>query len=108
MQAAPSQVACGAQLPSCTAWRQGAVGQDVQISKQTPEGSHWGLLDSPEHTDFSQLATQKPLLPLAGLGEDLGVAAQADLDPEAERAEGSRQRPQDWSLSSVPQEQAVL
>ena len=30
-----------------------------------------------------------------------GVAAQADLDPKAERSEGSCQRPQDWNLSSV-------
>ena len=36
-----------------------------------------------------------------------GVAAQADLDPEAERSEGSYQRPQDWNLTSVPPEQAV-
>ena len=69
MQAAPSQVASGAQLTSCTAWRQGAVAQAVQTPKQTPEGSRWGLLDSLEHTDFSLLAAQKPLLPLAGPGD---------------------------------------
>ena len=69
VQAAPFQVASGAQLTSCTAWRQGAVAQAVQILKQTPEGSRWGLLDSPEHTDFSQPASRKPLLPLAGPGD---------------------------------------
>ena len=69
VQAAPSQVASGAQLTSCTAWRQGAIAQAVQILKQTPEGSCWGQLDSPEHTDFSQLAAWKPLLPLAGPGD---------------------------------------
>ena len=69
MQAASSQVASGAQLTSCTAWRQGAVAQAVQILKQSPEGSRWGLLDSPEHTDSSQLASGKPLLPLAGPGD---------------------------------------
>ena len=69
MQAAPSQEASGAQLTSCTAWRQGAVAQAVQIMKQTPEGSHWGLLDSQEHTDFSPLSAQKPLLPLSGPGD---------------------------------------
>ena len=87
VQAAPSQLASGAQLTPCTACRQGAAAQAVQILKQTPEGSHWCPLDSPEHTDFSQLAAQKPLLPLAVPGEDLGVATQADLDPEAERVE---------------------
>ena len=69
MQAAPSQVASGEQLTSCTAWRQGADAQAVQIPKQTPEGSCWGLLDSLEHTDFSLLAARKPLLPLAGPGD---------------------------------------
>ena len=61
MQAAPSQVASGAQLTSCTAWRQGAAAQAVQIPKQAQEGSCWGQLDSPEHTDFSLLAARKPL-----------------------------------------------
>ena len=69
VQAAPSQLASGAQLTSCTAWRPGAVAQAVQILKQTPEGSLWGPLDSPEHTDFSLLATWKSLLPLAGPGD---------------------------------------
>ena len=69
VQAAPSQMASGAQLTSCTAWRQGAVAQTVQIPKQTPESSRWGPLDSPEHTDFAQLAAWKPLLPLAGPGD---------------------------------------
>ena len=41
----------------------------IQIPKQAPEGSCWGPLDSLEHTDFSPLATQKPLLPLAGPGD---------------------------------------
>ena len=45
------------------------MAQAVQIPKQAPEGSCWGLLDSPEHTDFSLLAAQKPLLPLAGPGD---------------------------------------
>ena len=69
MQAAPSQVASGAQLTSYTAWRQGAVAQAVQIPKQIPEVSRWGLLDSLEHPDFSLLAARKPLLPLAGPGD---------------------------------------
>ena len=69
VQATPSQVASGAQLTSCTAWRQGAVAQAVQILKQTPKASRWGQLDSPEHTNFSQLAARKPLLPLAGPGD---------------------------------------
>ena len=71
MQAAPSQVASGAQLTSCTAWRQGVVVQAVQTLKQTPEGSCWGLLDSLEHTDFSLLAAWKSHLPLSGLGDVL-------------------------------------
>ena len=69
VQAASSQLASGAQLTSCTSWRQGAVTQAVQIQKQTPEDSRWGLLDSLEHTDSSQQAFQKPLLPLAGPGD---------------------------------------
>ena len=69
MQAAPSQVASGAQLTSCIAWRQGAVAQAVQTLKQTPEGSCWGQLDSPEYKDFSLLAAQKPHLPLSGPGD---------------------------------------
>ena len=54
---------------SCTSWRPSAVAQAVQIPKQAPEGSCWGPLDSPEHTDFSPLADRKPLLPLAGPGD---------------------------------------
>ena len=69
VQAAPSQVAHGAQLTSCTAWRQGVVVQAVQTLKQTPEGSCWGPLDSQEHTDFSLLAARKPHLPLSGPGD---------------------------------------
>ena len=69
MQAAPSQVTSGAQLTSCTAWRQGAIAQAVQILKQAPEGSCWGLLDSLEHTNFSLLAAWKSHLPLSGLGD---------------------------------------
>ena len=61
MQAAPSQLASGAQLTSCTACKQGAAAQAVEILKQAPEGSLWGPLDSPEHTDFSQLAAWKAL-----------------------------------------------
>ena len=61
MQATPSQLSSGAQLTSCTAWRQGAAAQAVQIPKQAPEGSRWGPLDSLEHTDFSQLAARNPL-----------------------------------------------
>ena len=105
MQAAPSQVASGVQLTSCTAWRQGAVAQAVQIPKQTPEDSRWGSLDSPEHTDFSWLATWKPLLLLAGPGDVvlpprlIWIQKQRDLRAPA--------RPQDWNLSSVPLEQAV-
>ena len=64
------------------------MAQAVQILKQTPEGSCKGLLDSPEHTDFSLLATRKPLLPLASCRTwRCGIAL------EAERSEGSRQRP---------------
>ena len=71
VQAAPSQLASGAQLTPCTACRQGAVVQAVQIPKQAPEGSCWGLLDSLEHTNFSPLASQKLLKPLAGPGDVL-------------------------------------
>ena len=86
MQAAPSQVASGAQLTSCTAWRQGAVAQAVQILKQTPEGSRWGPLDSQEHTDFSPAG--RPEAPQASCRTwRCGAAAQADLDQEAERVE---------------------
>ena len=108
MQAVSSQVASGAQLTSCTACRQGAVAQAVQILKQTPEVSCWGLLDSPEHSDSSQPASRMPLLPLEGPGD---VALQPRLFCFPKRgSEGSCQRPQDWNLSSVgldPQEQAV-
>ena len=69
VQAAPSQVASGTQLTSCTAWRQGVVVQAVQTLKQTPEGSYWGQLDSQEHTNFSLLAAWKPHLPLSGPGD---------------------------------------
>ena len=72
----PEQAVLGApRLPlgthqvSRTSWRPSAVAQAVQIPKQTPGGSCRGLLDSPEHTDFSQLAALKPLLPLAGPGD---------------------------------------
>ena len=83
------------------------MAQAVQIPKQAPEGSCWGPLDSLEHTNFSLLAA--PEAPLASCRTwTCGVAAQADLDLEVERSECSRQSPQDWNLSSVPQEQAVL
>ena len=59
----------GAHWVSRTSWRLSAVALAVQIPKQAPEGSGWGLLDSPEHTDFSPLASQKTLLPLAGPGD---------------------------------------
>ena len=45
------------------------MAQAVQIPKQVPEGSCWGLLDSLEHTYFSPLAARKPLLPLPGPGD---------------------------------------
>ena len=45
------------------------MAQAIQILKQTPEGSSLGLLDSPEHTDYSQLAFWVPLWPLAGPGD---------------------------------------
>ena len=57
VQAAPYQLASGAQLTSCTAWRQGAVAQVVQILKQTPEGSCRCLLDSPVQAAPSQVAS---------------------------------------------------
>ena len=44
------------------------MAQAVQIPKQAPEGSCWGPLDSPEHTDFSLLAAWKSHLPLSGPG----------------------------------------
>ena len=59
----------GAHRVSCTSWRPSTVALVVQIPKQAPEGSCWGLLDSLEHTDFSPLAAWKPLLPLAGPGD---------------------------------------
>ena len=68
-------VLCASRLPlaahqvSCTSWRPSAVTQAVQIPKQAPEGSCWGLLDSPEHTDFSLLAARQPHLPLSGPGD---------------------------------------
>ena len=96
VQAAPSQVD----------WRLSAVAQAVQIPKQAPEGSCWDLLDSPEHTDFSPLAAWKPLLPLAGPGDV--VLLHRLIRIRKWRADGYSQRPPDWSLSSVPQEQAVL
>ena len=75
------------------------MAQAVQIPKQTPEGSHRGLLGSPEHTDFSQPASRKPLLPLSGAGDVV-------LKPRLFwilkwRSEDSRQKPQDWNLISV-------
>ena len=51
----------GAHWVSRTSWRLSAVALVVQIPNQAPEGSCWGLLDSLEHTDFSLLATWKPL-----------------------------------------------
>ena len=45
------------------------MAQAVQIRKQTPEGSRRGLLDSPEHTEFSQPASWVPLWPLTGPGD---------------------------------------
>ena len=69
------------------------MAQAVQIPKQAPEGSCWGPLDSSEHTDFSAGC---PEVPLASFRTwRCGVAAQADLDLEAERSEGYCQRPQD-------------
>ena len=44
------------------------MAQAVQIPKQAPEGSCWGLLDS-EQADFSPLAARKPHLPLSGPGD---------------------------------------
>ena len=67
--AASSQVDSDVHLTSYTAWRQGVVAQAVQILKQTPEGSCWGLLDSLGHTVFSLLAARKPLLPCVGPGD---------------------------------------
>ena len=99
VQPASSQVASGAQLTSCTAWRQDAVAQAVQIPKQTPEGSCWGLLDSPEHTDSSQPAFRVPLWPLAGPG-DVVLQPRLFWIPKR-RSEGSHQRSQDWNLRSV-------
>ena len=63
------RLSLGAHWVSRTSWRPSVVAQAVQIPRQTPEGSCWGLLGSPEHTDFSQLASRKPLLPLAGPGD---------------------------------------
>ena len=45
------------------------MAQAVQIPKQVPEGSCWGPLDSPEHTDFSPLAARRPHLPLLRPGD---------------------------------------
>ena len=78
------------------------MAQAVQIPKQASEGSCWGLLDSLEHTDFSLLTAQKPLLPLAGPGDVV-------LPPRLiwiwkERSEGYHQRHQDWNPSSLSQE----
>ena len=104
VQAAFSQVASGAHLTFCTALRQGAVAQAIQIPKQTSEGSCRGLLDSTEHTDSSQVASQMPLLPLAGPG-DVALQPRLFWIPK-QRSEGSCQRAQDWNLSSML-EQAV-
>ena len=90
MQAASSQVASRAQLTSCNAWRQGAVAQAVQILKQTPEGSCRGLLDSPEHTDSSQLASRVPLWPPAGPGEGKRGFQEADWEESVCSGESSR------------------
>ena len=59
----------GAHQVSRTSWGPSTATLAVQIPKLAPEGSRWGLLDSPEHTNFSPLATQKPLLPLVGPGD---------------------------------------
>ena len=59
----------GAHWVSRTSWRLSTVALVVQNPKQAPEGSCWGPLGSPEHTDFSLLAARKPLLPLAGPGD---------------------------------------
>ena len=72
--------------------------QAVQIPKQTPEGSLRGLLDSPEHTDSSQLASQVPLWPLAG---PIDVVLQPRLFWIW------KQRSRDRNLSSLSPEQAV-
>ena len=93
VQAASSLVASSAQLTSCTAWRQA-----VQIQKHTHEGSRRGLLDSPEHTDSSQLAFRAPLWPLAGPG-DVALQPRLFWIPKW-RSEGSHQRSQDWNLKS--------
>ena len=81
------------------------MAQAVHILKQAPEGSRRSLLDSPEHTDSSQLASWMPLLPLAVPGN---VALQSRLFwILKQRSEGFCQRPQDWNLSSLLLEQAV-
>ena len=82
-----------------TSWRPSAVAQAVQIPKQTPEGSRRVLLDSPEPTDSSQMASWIPLLSLAGPG-DVELQPRLFWIPQ-QRPEGSCQRPQDWNLSSV-------
>ena len=50
------RLSLGAHWVSRSSWRPSAVALVVQIPKQAPEGSPWGPLDSPEHTDFSLLA----------------------------------------------------
>ena len=59
------------------------MAQAVQILKQTPEGSRTGLLDTPENTDSSQLASWLPLWPLAGPG-DVALQPRLFWIPEVE------------------------
>ena len=93
MQAAPFQVASGAQLTSCTAWRQGVVVQAVQTRSghlKAPAGAcwiHWSTQSSPCWPPGSPTCLFQDL--------EMWLAAQADLDPEVERSKGYRQRPQD-------------
>ena len=77
------------------------MAQAVQIRKQIPYGSRWGLLDSTEHTDSSQPASCVPLWPLAGPG-DVALQPRLFWIPKW-RSEGSRQRPQDWHLAPCHQ-----
>ena len=81
------------------------MAQAFQIPKQTPEDSCRGLLDSLEHTDFSQPASRMPLLHLTGPG-DVALQPRLFWIPRW-RSEGSCQRPQDCNLSSMLPEQAV-
>ena len=63
----PGGLWCTADLLHCL--DTGCCGPGCSDLKQTPEGAHRGLLDSPEHTDSSQPASRKPLMPLAGPGD---------------------------------------